>query len=59
VVRAGVFYYVPAGTIHAIGGGLALLEFQQYSDVTFRLYDYGRPRELHLDESIAEANGGP
>lgn len=58
-VRAGDFYYVPAGTIHAIGGGLALLEFQQNSDVTFRLYDYGRPRELHLDESIAVAKRGP
>jgi mannose-6-phosphate isomerase len=58
-VRPGDFYCVPAGTIHAIGGGLALLEFQQNSDVTFRLYDYGRPRELHLDEAVAVAIRGP
>jgi mannose-6-phosphate isomerase len=58
-VAAGDFLYVPAGTIHAIGGGICLLEFQQNSDVTYRLYDYGRPRELHLDESIAVACRGP
>lgn len=58
-VRAGDFYFVPAGIVHAIGGGLALLEFQQNSDVTFRLYDYGRPRELHLDEAITVASRGP
>jgi mannose-6-phosphate isomerase len=58
-VRAGDFYFVPAGTIHAIGGGLSLLEFQQNSDVTFRLYDYGRPRELHVDEAIRVAKRGP
>ena len=52
-VKAGDFFYVPAGTVHAIGGGLSLLEFQQNADVTYRLYDYGRPRELHLDEGIA------
>jgi mannose-6-phosphate isomerase len=52
-VRAGETYFVPAGTIHAIGGGLALCEIQQQSDVTYRLYDYGRPRELHLDDGIA------
>ena len=58
-VRTGDFYFVPAGTIHAIGGGLALLEFQQNSDVTFRLYDYGRTRELHLDEAIRVARRRP
>jgi mannose-6-phosphate isomerase len=58
-VQAGDFYSVPAGTIHAIGGGLSLLEFQQNSDVTFRLYDYGRPRELHLDQGIRIANRVP
>ena len=52
-VKAGEFYYVPAGTIHAIGAGISLLEFQQNADVTYRLYDYGRPRELHLDDGIA------
>jgi mannose-6-phosphate isomerase len=58
-VEAGDFFYVPAGTIHAIGGGLSLLEFQQNSDVTYRLYDYGRPRELHLDDAVAVANLDP
>ena len=50
-VRPGDFVYVPAGTIHAIGAGIGLLEFQQNADVTYRLFDYGRPRELHLDEA--------
>lgn len=54
-VRAGDFFMVPAGTIHAIGAGISLLEFQQNSDVTYRLYDYGRPRELHLDDGIEVA----
>jgi mannose-6-phosphate isomerase len=54
-VAAGDFLFVPAGTIHAIGGGISLIEIQQNSDVTFRLYDYGRPRELHLDNAIAVA----
>lgn len=52
-VAPGEFYFVPAGTIHAIGAGISLLEFQQNADVTYRLYDYGRPRELHLDDGIA------
>lgn len=54
-VSAGDFFYVPAGTIHAIGAGITLLEVQQNSDVTYRLYDYGRPRELHLDDGVAVA----
>jgi mannose-6-phosphate isomerase len=58
-VRAGDFIFVPPGTIHAIGAGISLLEFQQNSDVTYRLYDYGRPRELHLDDGIAVANPVP
>jgi mannose-6-phosphate isomerase len=58
-VRAGDFFYVPAGTIHAIGGGLSLIEFQQNADVTYRLYDYGRPRELHLDDGIAVSRPEP
>lgn len=58
-VRAGDFFYVPAGTVHAIGGGLSLLEFQQNADVTYRLYDYGRPRELHLDDGMAVAKPLP
>jgi mannose-6-phosphate isomerase len=58
-VAAGDFHFVPAGTVHAIGAGIALLEFQQASDVTYRLYDYGRPRELHLDDAVAVARPGP
>jgi mannose-6-phosphate isomerase len=57
--RAGDTFFVPAGTIHAIGGGLALCEVQQLSDITYRLYDYGRPRELHLDHGIAVSNQEP
>lgn len=51
-VKAGDFLFVPAGTIHAVGAGISLLEFQQNDGVTYRLYDYGRPRELHLDDGI-------
>jgi mannose-6-phosphate isomerase len=51
-VQPGETYFVPAGTIHAIGGGLTLCEVQQYSDITYRLYDYGRDRELHLDHGV-------
>ncbi|HEX9954009.1 MAG TPA: class I mannose-6-phosphate isomerase [Allosphingosinicella sp.] len=58
-VRAGDFFYVPAGTVHAIGAGISLLEFQQNDGVTFRLYDYGRPRELHLDQAVAVARPEP
>ncbi|QIQ87813.1 class I mannose-6-phosphate isomerase [Erythrobacter sp.] len=57
--RAGDIFYLPAGTVHAIGPGLALVEVQQASDTTFRLYDYGRPRELHLDRALAVAMGSP
>ena len=58
-VSAGQMLYSPAGTIHAIGGGIALIEIQQNLDLTYRLYDYGRPRELHLDDGIAVARAGP
>jgi mannose-6-phosphate isomerase len=51
-------FFVPAGTVHAIGAGLALCEIQQYSDVTYRLYDYGRPRELHVEAALAVADLG-
>jgi len=57
--RAGDLFYLPAGTVHAIGPGLALVEVQQASDTTFRLYDYGRPRELHLERGLAVAIGAP
>lgn len=58
-VRPGMFFHVPAGTVHAIGAGVALVEIQQNSDVTYRLYDYGRPRELHLADGAAVAAAEP
>lgn len=58
-VTPGDFFYIPANTVHAIGGGCSIIEIQQNSDITYRLYDYGRPRELHLDEGIAVARGEP
>ena len=54
-VSPGDFVYLPAGTVHAIGAGVSLVEIQQNVDLTYRLYDYGRPRELHLDDGIAAA----
>lgn len=57
--KAGDIFYLPAGTVHAIGPGLSLVEVQQNSDTTFRLYDYGRPRELHLDRAVTVACGAP
>lgn len=58
-VKAGDVFYSPAGTVHAIGPGLTLIEVQQNVDLTYRLYDYGRPRELHLDEGIAVSDPVP
>ena len=58
-VRAGNFILVPPGTIHAIGAGIGLLEFQQNADLTYRLFDYGRPRELHLEDGLAVATAAP
>lgn len=58
-VKAGDFFYVPSGTIHAIGGGVMILETQQSSDTTYRVYDYdriqddGQTRELHIEDSLA------
>ena len=57
--KPGDIFYLPAGTVHAIGPGLSLVEVQQASDTTFRLYDYGRPRELHLERAMAVAHGTP
>ncbi len=51
-IDSGDFIFVPSGTVHAIGPGLTLCEVQQFSDVTYRLYDYGRPRELHLEKAL-------
>jgi mannose-6-phosphate isomerase len=58
-VQAGDIIFVPAGTVHAIGSGVMLYELQEYSDITYRMYDYGRltaagtPRELHIKQSLA------
>lgn len=57
--RVGDFIYLPAGTVHAVGGGVLLAEIQQTSDATFRLFDWnrtdsaGRPRPLHLEQGMA------
>lgn len=57
-VKKGDFFYVPSGTIHAIGKGIMILETQQSSDTTYRVYDYdrkdanGNTRELHIQQSI-------
>jgi mannose-6-phosphate isomerase len=58
-VQAGDYYYIPAGTVHAIGGGITLIEVQQHADITYRLYDYGRPRELHLEDGVAVSVAKP
>jgi mannose-6-phosphate isomerase len=57
-VSADDVIFVPAGTIHAIGAGLVIAELQQRSDVTFRLFDPGRHRELHIENAILVANPG-
>jgi mannose-6-phosphate isomerase len=51
--------FIPAGTIHALGAGIVLAEIQQRSDTTFRLFDYGRDRELHIDNGVAVAHAWP
>jgi mannose-6-phosphate isomerase len=56
---AGDLWYSEAGTIHAVGPGLVILEVQQNVDVTYRLHDYGSTRELHLEAALAVARGGP
>jgi mannose-6-phosphate isomerase len=58
-VSANDVITVAAGTIHAIGAGLIIAEIQQRSDVTFRLFDYGRQRELHVESAVAVATAGP
>jgi len=52
-VFAGEMIYVAGGTVHTLGGGSIIVETQQQSDTTYRLYDYGRPRELHLKDGLA------
>lgn len=51
-VAKGDFIFIPSGTVHAIGGGLRLLEVQQSCDITYRLYDWGRPREIHVEKGL-------
>jgi mannose-6-phosphate isomerase len=51
-IAAGDLVFVDAGTVHAIGPGSVLLETQQNCDLTYRMYDYGRPRELHIEKSL-------
>ena len=63
-VQAGDYYYIPAGTVHAIGAGVTLVELQQNADITYRLYDYQRldngiMRELHLDDGISVSKAAP
>jgi len=58
-VSANDVIFVPAGTIHAIGAGLVIAELQQRSDTTFRLFDPGRHRELHIENAIVVADTGP
>ena len=63
-VTAGDVIFVPAGTVHAIGSGVLLYELQEYSDITYRMYDYGRltsggvPRELHVSKSLEVSRYG-
>lgn len=52
-VTVGDCFLIPNGCVHAIGAGVTLVEVQQNSDVTYRLYDYGRPREIHVEQGIA------
>lgn len=61
-IHAGDTIFVPAGTPHAIGPGMVVCEVQEYSDLTYRVYDYGRvdahgkPRELHIDKALEVTN---
>jgi mannose-6-phosphate isomerase len=59
----GQVYFIPAGTVHALGAGITVCEISQNNPITYRLFDYGRPRELHLerglDVSVLEPHPGP
>ena len=62
-VKQGDVFFIPPGTVHAIGAGIILYEIQQSSDITYRVYDYGRPRPLHIPQALAcirkkQYNGG-
>lgn len=58
-VHRGDLLYVAGGTVHTLGPGSVIVETQQQSDTTYRLYDYGRPRELHLQEGLAAVREQP
>lgn len=58
-VHSGDFIYSPAGTVHALGAGLTLVEVQQNVDLTYRLHDHGRPRELHIEAGVAVSRLAP
>ncbi|HEU0025820.1 MAG TPA: type I phosphomannose isomerase catalytic subunit, partial [Ktedonobacterales bacterium] len=64
-VKPGEVIFVPAGTVHAICAGVVLYELQEYSDITYRLYDYGRlqadgrPRDLHVEQGLAVMRYAP
>jgi len=62
-VSPGQVYFIPSGVVHALGAGITLCEIQQNNPITYRLYDYGRPRELHLDKALDvarfESHPGP
>ena len=57
-VKKGTFVYIPAGTVHALGPNSTVVEVQQTSDLTYRIYDWGRPREVHLRQGIASFKTG-
>ena len=57
-VAAGDVVFTPAGTVHAVGAGVTICEIQENSDITYRLYDYGRPRELHLEHGLKVSHLG-
>ena len=63
--KTGDCFFIPAGTVHAIGAGLMVAEVQQSSNLTYRVYDYGRvgadgrPRDLHIDKALAVARREP
>ncbi|OYU16484.1 MAG: hypothetical protein CFE37_00335 [Alphaproteobacteria bacterium PA4] len=58
-VVAGDWFHIAPGTVHAIGAGVTLVEVQQFADVTYRLFDYGRARALHVDDGVAVSRAEP
>lgn len=58
-VAAGDWFHIAPGTVHAIGRGVTLIEVQQAADVTYRLFDYGRPRALHIEAAVSVSQAKP